>query len=151
MMSAPLAKHGARLIQILHLTDHEPARFLDRRDKGAASPKDSMTAAGERRNARSSASGRCANAQVMKPHPIRWVARRRQLAFEPFRLGIAAADQAEPAGGADRGGQRAARDKPHRRQQHRVADAELIGEPGAQRHLRPAIQPGAAGNQSPRT
>src|SRR5215831_15094591 len=70
---------------------------------GPASPKDSMIPAGECCNARSSGRGPLRSGPGDEPATDALVAGRRQLTLESFRVGISAADDADPAGGADRG------------------------------------------------
>ena len=63
--------------------------------------------------------------------------RRRQrveFAPQPVLVAVAAAEQAEPAGGAHRGGEARVGHDVHRREQHRVLDREAFGQRRAQRH-----------------
>src|SRR5205807_1502994 len=59
-----------------------------------------------------------------------------EFAFQPRSavLAASAADQTEPAGGADRGRKRTAGAAAHRRQQHWMADAEALGQGSAKGH-----------------
>ena len=59
---------------------------------------------------------------------------RRQFPGQPVPLPITAADNAEPAGIADRRRERAAGHTSHGRQQYRVFDIEHFGDGGADRH-----------------
>ena len=62
------------------------------------------------------------------------IARRHELALQPFAIAIAAAHQAKAAGPAHRRGKLAVRDHIHRREQHRMFDAEQRGDAGGDRH-----------------
>src|SRR5690606_26339429 len=62
------------------------------------------------------------------------VAREAHLFVEPFGIAVAAAYQAEPAGAADRGGQRAAADAGHGCEEHRMLDTEQLADLVVGRH-----------------
>src|SRR6185437_12854334 len=57
-----------------------------------------------------------------------------EFTVEPSVIAIAATDEAETAGVADRSGKPTTRDPAHRRQEDRMGDAELFGEARSQCH-----------------
>jgi hypothetical protein len=99
---------------------------------GAASPKDN----GGRRVAKRLVEGRrtLRHRPGDEPAADPLIPRCGKFAVEPLCFGVAAADEAEPACRADRRRERTARNKSHRRQQHWMPDAELLGQSCAQGH-----------------
>ena len=71
----------------------------------------------------------------MKPNSDLRVACGVHLARQPRRVAVAAADDAEAAGMADRGGEAPIRHDIHRGQQDWVAHAESLGQACGYRHL----------------
>ena len=94
-----------------------------------------MTAGGRRSSTRSSRRGWRARLQVMKPTPTRASPAGVHLARQPRRVAVAAADDAEAAGAADRGREAPIRHDVHRRQQDRVPHAQSLGQACGDRHL----------------
>ncbi len=111
---------------------------LMRGANGLGSPNESMIARGRASSAMSSSAGCLARLQVMKPMPkgSDTSASLAVSCFEPRLVTVAAAKNAEPAGGADGRGETRARDDVHRRRQDRMLDAQTSGQWRGDRHVR---------------
>jgi hypothetical protein len=131
-------EHPARLRQALHLADDRYAGRLDACNVGRG------VAEGEHQRRRPVAEREIEHFRLLRQRPgdeaaaDALVSRRGEFALEPVGSGyfcVAAAEQAEAAGAADRAGKRAAGSAAHRRRQNRMADAEELGQPRPQRHV----------------
>ena len=126
-----------RHVFILHLADQQRAACLMRGANGLGSPNDSMIARGRAASATSSRSGCFARLQVMKPTPngAGLLLELCRLLLEPASFAVAAAENAKTAGAAHRRRQPRAGNHIHRRQQHRMADAQQAGQRRLDRHF----------------
>ena len=136
------AQHLARLSDALNLTDDKRAGPLDARNKGCRVAERQHHGGWRvtKRLVEHRRTPRHGPGDETATDPL--IARRIKFTVDPLGLGITAADEAQSAPRADRGRERAARNKSHRRQQDRMPDAEPLGQSRAQGHLRPLDQYG---------